>query len=253
MPTQTDCQLAADALHRAFLINFVADLEQRELDFASDSEGSDDDMDDGSSSDSSSTSAASESSKSSDDSNDPDFKTPTETYIHHMANLYSERYMVERTNILKTQGLMHILLNNYKVNYPQIFRNYLRIDPDCFDAVVEAIHDDEIFHNNSNNFQMPIEQQVVIALFCFGHYRNAARIMKVAFQFGVGFGTIYLVTTCILKACCSEKFHSSSIQWANNRMKSEAKDWIEGNSCPAWRNGWLMVDGTLVRATAAAT
>jgi len=29
-------------------------------------------------------------------------------------------------------------------------------------------------------------------------------------------------------------------------MKAEAKDWVEKQSCPAWRNGWLMVDGTLV-------
>lgn len=29
-------------------------------------------------------------------------------------------------------------------------------------------------------------------------------------------------------------------------MKSEAKEWVEDKSCPAWRNGWLMVDGTLV-------
>ncbi|KAF8800291.1 hypothetical protein BYT27DRAFT_7227564 [Phlegmacium glaucopus] len=232
MPTRTDCQLAADALHRAFLINF--------LDFASDLEDSDDDMDDGSSSDSCSTSAAS-SSKSSDDSDDLDFMTPAETYVHHMANLYSECYMAECTNIPKTRGLMHLLLNGYKVNHPQIFRNCLRIDPDCFDALVEVICDDEIFLNNSNNLQMPVEQQVVIALFCFGHYGNAASIMKVAFQFGVGFGTVHLVTTRVLKACCSKKFHSSSIQWANDQMKSEAKDWIEGNSCPAWRNGWLML------------
>jgi hypothetical protein len=247
MPMQTDRQLVADALHRAFLVNFVADLERRELDFASDSEDSqsDDDMDDGSSSDSSSTSASS-SELSSDDSDDPDFMTPAETYVHHMANLYSERYMAERTNIPKTQGLMHLLLNNYKVNYPQIFRNYLHIDPDCFDALVDVIQDDEIFLNNSNNLQMPIEQQVVITLFRFAHYGNAASIMKVALQFGVGFGTVHLVTTRVLKACCSEKFRSSSIQWANEQMKSEAKDWIEGNSCPAWRNGWLMVDGTLV-------
>src|SRR6202044_1140709 len=145
-----------------FLVNFVADLEQRELDFASDSEDSDDDMDAAdSSSDSSSTSASSDSS---DDSDDPDLITPAEIYVHHMANLYSERYMAERTNIPKSDGLLHLLLNDYKVNYPQIFRNYLSIDPACFDALVEAIRDDEIFHNNSNNSQMPVEQQVVIAL-----------------------------------------------------------------------------------------
>ena len=42
MPTRTNHQLASDAVHQAFLINFVAHLEQRELDFDSDSEDSDD-------------------------------------------------------------------------------------------------------------------------------------------------------------------------------------------------------------------
>lgn len=197
MPTRTNRQLAAYALHQAFLVQFVADLEERELDFASDSEDSDDDMDADSSSDSST--SASGSSESSDDSDDLDLITPAEIYVHHMANLYSHRYLAERTDIPKSQEFIHLLLNDYKVNYPLIFRNYLSINPACFDALVEAIRDDEIFHNNSNNSQMPIEQQVAIALFRFGHYGNAASTMKVALQFGVGTGTVHLVTTRVIK------------------------------------------------------
>ena len=97
----------------------MADLEQRELrlGFASDSEDSDDDMMDiGSDSSSDSSSSSSELS----DASDPDLTTPAEMYVHHMANLYSECYMAKHTNILKSQGLMHLLLNNYKFNYPQI-------------------------------------------------------------------------------------------------------------------------------------
>ena len=247
MPTQTDRHLAADALHRVFLVNFIADLENQELDYSSDSEddnsdhsGDSDDSMDGSAS---STDSSAISSSSDDDS---DFRTPAETYVHHMGNLYSERYMAERTEIPKTQVFMRLLLGEYKDRFPHIFRSYLHIDPHCFDSLVESIHDDEIFHNNSNNPQMPIDEQVVIALYRFGHYGNAASIMKVALQFGVGFGTVHLVTTRVMKACCSERFRSSSVQWASERMKTEAKDWVEANSCPAWRNGWLMVDGTLV-------
>jgi hypothetical protein len=154
MPTRTDRQLAADALHRAFLVNFVADLEQRELDFESDSESESEDSDDDLDMDVDSSEDSSSDSESSDDDSDPDLITPAETYIHHMANFYSERYMAERTNIPKSQQLMHLLLNDYKVNHPLIFRSYLSIDPACFDALVEAIRDDEIFLSNSNNSQM---------------------------------------------------------------------------------------------------
>jgi len=35
-------------------------------------------------------------------------------------------------------------------------------------------------------FQMPVEEQVAIALYRFGHYGNSASTMKIALHFGVG-------------------------------------------------------------------
>ncbi|KIJ55448.1 hypothetical protein M422DRAFT_121758, partial [Sphaerobolus stellatus SS14] len=32
----------------------------------------------------------------------------------------------------------------------------------------------------------------------------------------------------------------------NEKQKDEAKAWVESWSCPAWQEGWLMIDGTLV-------
>ena len=93
---------------------------------------------------------------------------------------------------------------------------------------------------------MSVHEQVAIALYWFGHYGNAASTMKVALQFGVGYGTVLLVTTRVIKACCSECFHASSVQWPNPQAKEAAKAWVEAASCLAWHNGWLMVDGTLV-------
>ena len=111
---------------------------------------------------------------------------------------------------------------------------------------MEAIKDDEIFHNNSNNAQMPVEQQLAIALYCFGHYGNAASTMKVDLWAGVGFRTVPLVTKCVLNALNSECFCRSSVQWASSAVKETAKAWTEEASCPAWQDEWLMVDGTLV-------
>ena len=89
------------------------------------------------------------------------------------------------------------------MNRPEIFRSYLRMDPSCFDDLVNVIKDDDVFHNNSHNPQMPIDEQLAIALFRFGHYGNAANTMKVALWAGVGFGTVSLVTNCVIKALCS--------------------------------------------------
>lgn len=70
--------------------------------------------------------------------------------------------------------------------------------------------------------------------------------MKVALQFGVGYGTVRLATNRVLAAACSESFRKSALQWTSDEDKAVAKAWIEANSCPAWRDGWCMVDGTLI-------
>ncbi|CAA7257434.1 unnamed protein product [Cyclocybe aegerita] len=193
MPTCTDRQEAADALHQAFLVNFLTELEARKLrdeltygDLSGDldSDRSDVDMD--------SSSSSSLFSESSTSSSSEEEGTAAQDYINH----------------------------------PEIFRSYLRITPACFDDLVSAIEDDEVFSNNSQNDQMPVTEQVAIALYHFGHYGNAASCMKVALHFGVGYGTVQL--------------------WASPQAKEAAKQWVEKASCPAWRDGWLMVDGTLV-------
>ncbi|KAJ3502372.1 hypothetical protein NLJ89_g8916 [Agrocybe chaxingu] len=247
MPTRTDRQEAADALHQAFLVNFLAELEARKLqdelkygDLSGDSgsDRSDVDMD--------SSSSSSLFSESSTSSSSEEELTAARDYVDQMGNLYSERYLQERRPITKTRENLRLLLDDHKINRPEIFRSYLRITPACFDDLVSAIEDDEVFCNNSQNDQMPVAEQVAIALYRFGHYGNAASCMKVALHFGVGYGTVQLVTTRVMKACCSERFRAASVQWASPQAKEAAKQWVEKASCPAWRNGWLMVDGTLV-------
>jgi hypothetical protein len=137
-------------------------------------------------------------------------------------------------------------MEDYKINCPEIFRSYLRITPDCFDNLVSIIKDKGVFHNNSNNERMSVAHQVAIALYRFGHYRNAVSTVKVALWSGYGYGTVQTVTKRVMAALCSEQFHRSAIRWSDEEAKEEAKAWVEHHSCPGWRDGWLMVDGTLV-------
>ena len=46
---------------------------------------------------------------------------------------------------------------------------------------------------------MPVDEQLAIALFCFGHYGNAVSTLKVALWAGAGFGTVSLVTKQVVK------------------------------------------------------
>jgi hypothetical protein len=41
-------------------------------------------------------------------------------------------------------------------------------------------------------------------------------------------------------------FMSQFVRMPTASEKEKAKAWVESHSCKAWRNGWCMVDGTLV-------
>ncbi|KAF8240131.1 hypothetical protein L208DRAFT_1552182 [Tricholoma matsutake] len=187
MPTLSDRQLAADALHWAFLVDFLAQIEAEQLECLESEEDSDSDSSSGTSScDTESSSGWSSSSLSDDSDSDSDLEpTPAEQYAAPMAALLPST-------------------------------------------------DDEVFYNNSNNAQMPVEEQAVIALYHLGHYGNVASTLKVALQFGVGVGTVHLVTTHILKATCSQCFWSASVQWASPEAKAAAKEWVESMLYPSW-------------------
>ena len=190
MPCPTDQQLAADALHQAFLVNILVEAEANLHEDGSDS-GYDSDSD--SSSESSESDSGSSSSSSSLSSDEEPGITTNEVMLEMMAQLYSEHYFNHQEPINKDTNQLYLLLHDSKIKLPKIFRSYLQITPDCFDDLVKTIADDHVFYNNSNNFQMPIDQQLAIALYCFGHYGNAASTMKVALWAGAGYGTVQLI------------------------------------------------------------
>ncbi|KAH9952251.1 hypothetical protein BGW80DRAFT_1440900 [Lactifluus volemus] len=234
MPNKSHRTMAADALHQAFLVNLIAETEAQLYEEGSESEHS------------SRASSHSSANLSFSFSSDESLPTTSDAILETLGQLYSKRYLNPRQDINKDGQQLHLLLHNYKFNRPDIFRSYLRIGPGCFDDLVNVLKDDPVFHNNSNNPQMPIDEQLAITLFRFGHYGNAASILKVALWAGVGYGTVPLVTNRVLKATCSERFRRSTLSWSSPQAKEAAKAWVQDASCPAWRDGWLMVDGTLV-------
>lgn len=54
--------------------------------------------------------------------------------------------------------VLHVL----KVGWPNHFREILRVNPATFDHIVDKIKDDPVFYNNSNNPQIPVEEQLAI-------------------------------------------------------------------------------------------
>ncbi|KAF8226746.1 hypothetical protein L208DRAFT_1300278, partial [Tricholoma matsutake] len=75
---------------------------------------------------------------------------------------------------------LFLVLHEWKYSEPGIFHAYFRVTPGCFDQLVEALCQHPVFQNRSSNMQIPIEEQLAIALYCFGHYGNPASTVKVA-------------------------------------------------------------------------
>ncbi|KAI0737910.1 hypothetical protein C8Q80DRAFT_1073008, partial [Daedaleopsis nitida] len=143
-------------------------------------------------------------------------------------------------------GYLPHVLHVLKHERPDRFREKLRVTPATFDCLVDRLSDDPVFGNNSRNPQMPVEVQVAITLYRFGHYGNAAGLQQVADWAGCGKGTVELVTRRVMTAILRPDFLGEAIRDPTAEEKEKAKRWVEEHSCKAWRDGWMMVDGTLV-------
>ncbi|KAI0753036.1 hypothetical protein C8Q80DRAFT_1053153, partial [Daedaleopsis nitida] len=132
-------------------------------------------------------------------------------------------------------GFLPHVLQVYKHARPDMFRTELRVNPATFHRLVIRLQDDPVFTNQSPNAQLPVEVQIAITLYRFGHFSNAASLQKVANWAGYGKGMVDFVTRRVM-----------AIRYPTPEEKEEAKAWVEAHSCKAWRNGWCMVDGTLV-------
>ncbi|RDX44581.1 hypothetical protein OH76DRAFT_1359516 [Lentinus brumalis] len=160
--------------------------------------------------------------------------------------MYARRYEAARNTLPRGPGYLPHVLHVFKNARPDKFREQLRINPTTFDRLVARLASDPVFSNDSDTPQMPVEQQVAIALYRFGHYGNAASLESVANWAGCGKGTVDLVTRRVMTAVLRQDFLTEFIRHPTPGEKEKAKDWVEAHSCRAWRNGWCMVDGTLV-------
>jgi hypothetical protein len=89
--------------------------------------------------------------------------------------MYSMHYEEPRDKpVPRPPAQMPHTLDMLKVERPDLFREILRVTPYTFDKLHEKIENDPIFFNNSNNPQIPVEEQLAITLYRFGHDRNAA-------------------------------------------------------------------------------
>ncbi|KAJ7483587.1 hypothetical protein FB451DRAFT_1129494 [Mycena latifolia] len=165
---------------------------------------------------------------------------------HNLEEMYSHRYEQPRDTFPRGPAFLRHVLRVLKNARPDLFRQELRVSPFTFDKLVRLLADDPVFANNSSNAQMAIEDQVAIVLYRFGHSGNAAGLQKVANWAGVAKGTITLITRRVMTAILRPDFMTKFVRMPTASEKEKSKAWIQAHSCKAWRDGWCMVDGTLI-------
>ncbi|PIL29432.1 hypothetical protein GSI_08374 [Ganoderma sinense ZZ0214-1] len=163
-----------------------------------------------------------------------------------IGQMYSSHYEAARNTLPRGPAFLSHVLHVYKQDRPDKFREELRVSPSTFDRLVSRLAEDPVFSNNSENPQMPVETQVAIALWRFGRYGNSASLQHAANWAGCGKGTVDLVTRRVMTAVLRSSFLEEYICLPTEEEKAKAKEWVESHSCKAWRDGWCMVDGTLV-------
>ncbi|KAG2059183.1 hypothetical protein BDR06DRAFT_1072085 [Suillus hirtellus] len=94
---------------------------------------------------------------------------------------------------------LHLLVH-FGQHCPHLFRCKLHVDPKIFDDILNLISGHPIFHNNSNNLQLPISIQLAIFLNCVGHYGNSATLQDVSEWAGISVGSVVNCTNRIMVA-----------------------------------------------------
>lgn len=154
--------------------------------------------------------------------------------------IQDSRVLDSRPKVSKTSQLYR--LDDWRQHSPELFRKRLRVQPLVFDKLLHRIKDHSIFHNNSHCPQFPVHIQLAVFLFRLGHYGNSVAPEVTAEWAGVSIGSVVNFTNRCLIAVLS--LHDEFVQFPDDVEKEKAKAYTATHTCPEWRNGWVLVDGT---------
>jgi len=87
-----------------------------------------------------------------------------------------------------------------------------------------------------------VQIQLAVFLYRGGHYGNGASSEETAQWAGIAIGTVINCTNRVMVAFLS--LHDTAIRYPTPEEKETTKVWVEEETCPEWRDGWMMGDGT---------
>ena len=179
-------------------------------------------------------------------SSDEKLQTYLLSALHHIE---TTQYLYLREIFPKSTAVIDICLNINRYKRPREFRRYARMSPYLFGLLVQQLETQPVFSNDSSNgeMQIPVERQLLTTLIRMGSYGNAASLAKIGDLCGMGKGTVDKVCRRVLIAIQSSTLRTTHVRWPVGAEREEAKRWVEEQvSLSEWRNGFCMVDGTLI-------
>ena len=106
--------------------------------------------------------------------------------------------MITRVLEMPSELMLHApqlhVLPIYARSQPKKFQQKLHIGPEVFNNIIDHIRDHPVFHNQSNNKQLPVDKQLVIFLNCIDHYGNGVTPDDIALWGGV---SVRMVFNCM--------------------------------------------------------
>ena len=143
---------------------------------------------------------------------------------NEVETMYAQRYEMSRRTLPRGPAYLHHVLGTLKNDCSDHFREALRISPGTFDKIIDLIMHDPVFSNNSNHPQIPIEMQLAIALYQFGHDGNSTSLQSVANWASVSQGMVHLITHWVMTAILRLEFKKLAVHFPTASEKEKAKD-----------------------------
>ena len=135
--------------------------------------------------------------------------------IQAVSLLYANCYLNDCQVSKKCSSHLHMTLHVWRTERPENFGRHLHMWPEVFNAFLSAICHDNIFSNSSNNKQIDPREQLAVALYRMGHFRNAISMGDISLWAGIGYRTVDWCTQCFhcaalgtfLKGMCQFSFN----------------------------------------------
>ena len=150
-----------------------------------------------------------------------------------------QRYIAPRKPIAKAPPISDFLLHTLE---DKRFKREFRMSCEHFLKLCALVSNDEVFHNDSNHPQRPVEEQMMVTLKRLGCFGNGASVGMLATFFRLGEGTVELYTNRCIMAIVDLKERYVNWPTKEERLEIEAEfDEVGFGGCVGVIDGTLMI------------